>query len=313
MRVLITGAAGFIGFHTANKFFQQGWLVHGIDNFNDYYDPSLKHARAAKLRESGVDIQHVDITDKDKLTQHLKNLGKIDLIIHLAAYAGVRYSLTNPYPYHKNNIEGTQNIIDVCESQEIENVIYASTSCVMSGHPTPWKEHEIFHKPISPYGYSKIVNESQFKISSISNAVGLRFFTVYGPWGRPDMALFDFTKNIIKGQPITLYNYGDMKRDFTYIEDIVQGIWLVSQNMTPRDIYCIGNGDCVSLDRFVQAIQHSLEIKATIEYGPMHPADVQETWSDTTKIQTIGYKSSTPIEVGVHNFVQWYKNYYGDC
>ena len=192
----------------------------------------------------------------------------------------------------------------------LENVIYASTSCVMHGNPLPWKEDDYLYQQINPYGYTKCINESQFAISKIPNAVGMRFFTVYGPWGRPDMALFDFTKNILAGNEITLFNYGDMKRDFTYVDDIVQGIWLVSQNMTPRDMYNIGYGKQVELERFVTAIETSLGKKAIKNYGPKHPADATETWSDTTKLQTLGYNPTTSIEEGVDNFVKWYMEHY---
>jgi len=205
---------------------------------------------------------------------------------------------------------GTLNLIQACEKEDIQNVIYASTSCVMHGNPLPWGEPEYLYPQINPYGYTKYINESQFHISKIPNAVGLRFFTVYGPWGRPDMALFDFTKNILEDNPITLFNYGDMKRDFTYVDDIVQGITLVAQNMTPRDMYSIGRGEVVELQRFVNAIETSLGKKAIIEYASKHPADAPATSSDTTKLQKLGYKPSTSIEQGVDNFVQWYREHY---
>jgi len=235
---------------------------------------------------------------------------KPDLVVHLGAMAGVRYSMDNPQEYIDNNVTGSMNVILACEEAGVENVIYASTSCVMHGNKLPWKEDDHLYQQINPYGYTKCINESQFAISKIPNAVGLRFFTVYGPWGRPDMALFDFTKNIVAGKPITLFNYGNMKRDFTYVEDIVQGIWLVSQNMTPRDMYNIGYGKQVELERFVSAIERSLNKTAIREYGPKHPADATETWSDTTKLQKLGYNPSTPIEVGVENFVRWYMDRY---
>ena len=305
MKVLVTGAAGFIGFHVSNKYLENGWDVVGIDSLNDYYDPSLKEERARILKERGATFLEMNvlyIADMEETD--------FDLVVHLAAYAGVRYSMSNPLPYITNNIEGTQELITWCEDNMIENVIYASTSCVMHGHDIPWDEKEIFHKQINPYGYSKMVNESQFHISNIKNAIGLRFFTVYGPWGRPDMALFDFTKNILAGNPITLFNNGNMKRDFTYVDDIVEGIWIVSQNMSSREIYCIGNGEQVQLEEFVDAIEDTLGVKAIREYGPLHPADVVETWSDTTKLQKLGYESKTPIKEGVAKFVEWYRGYY---
>ncbi len=310
MKVLITGIAGFIGFHTAIRFSNEGHTVVGFDNFNSYYDPTLKYKRSAKLAgEHDIVVDHIDLKDKDGVVEFVKQ-EKPDLVIHLAAMAGVRYSMDNPQEYIDNNVTGTLNLIIACEEVGVENVIYASTSCVLHGSPLPWKEADYLFQPTSPYGYSKCVNESQFAISKIPNAVGLRFFTVYGPWGRPDMALFDFTKNIIAGNEITLFNYGDMRRDFTYIDDIVQGVFLVSQNMTERDMYHIGYGKQVELERFVTAIETSLDKQAVKAYGPKHPADATETWSDTTKLQKLGYDPITPIEEGVDNFVKWYQEYY---
>lgn len=311
MIVLITGAAGFIGYHTAIKFKQMGHEVYGIDNFNDYYDPCLKHARSEQLRiMHDIQVPDIDIRDADRLKEYVFSI-KPDLVIHLAAMAGVRYSMDHAQQYIDVNITGTHNVIEACELANVQNVIYASTSCTMHGNPLPWNEDEKLGPQLSPYGYSKATNEHQFFISNIQNVVGLRFFTVYGPWGRPDMALFTFTDNIINNKPITVYNNGDMKRDFTYIDDIVQGIWLVSQNMTARDIYCIGNGTQVNLMDFVAEISNNLNKHPVVEYAPKHPADAQETWSDTTKIQQLGYRSTTPIDQGVKNFIAWYRSYYG--
>lgn len=310
MKVMITGMAGFIGFHTALHFKQAGHFVTGFDNFNSYYDPSLKMKRAGKLNvDHGIICRNMDLKNLDDFSDWMKDV-KPDLVVHLGAMAGVRYSMDNPQEYVDNNVTGSLNLIKACEEAGVENVIYASTSCVMHGNPLPWKEDDYLYQQINPYGYTKCINESQFAISKIPNAVGMRFFTVYGPWGRPDMALFDFTKNILAGNEITLFNYGDMKRDFTYIDDIVQGIWLVSQNMTPRDMYNIGYGKQVELERFVTAIETSLGKKAIKAYGPKHPADATETWSDTTKLQKLGYNPSTPIEEGVDNFVKWYMEHY---
>ena len=310
MKVLITGMAGFIGFHTAIKFKEAGHEVVGFDNFNDYYDPQLKYKRHAQLNlDYGVSVTNLDLKDKYGVSNFVR-AEEPDLVIHLGAMAGVRYSMDNPQEYIDNNVTGSMNLILACEEAGVENVIYASTSCVMHGNELPWKEDDHLYQQINPYGYTKCINESQFAISKIPNAVGLRFFTVYGPWGRPDMALFDFTKNILEGNEITLFNYGDMKRDFTYVDDIVQGISLVSQNMTPRDMYNIGYGKQVELERFVAAIEQSLGKRAIKAYGPKHPADATETWSDTTKLQKLGYNPSTPIEVGVENFVKWYMEHY---
>ena len=235
---------------------------------------------------------------------------KPEMVIHLAAMAGVRYSMDHADEYITNNALGTLNLIRACESNDVENVIYASTSCVMHGNELPWGEPEYLYPQINPYGYTKAITESQFHISKIPNAVGLRFFTVYGPWGRPDMALFNFTKNILAGNPITLFNNGDMYRDFTYIDDIVQGIECVVDNMTPRDMYALGRGEVIELQRFVDAIQKSLGVDAIIEYGPKHPADAHITSSDTRKLQSIGYNPQTSIEEGVDRFVKWYMEHY---
>lgn len=311
MKVYITGLAGFIGYHTAMKFANEGWGVFGCDNFNDMiYDSELKYVRSEMLRcEYGIDVPNIDLDSVYYLEKDIKRV-KPDLIIHLAAYPGVRVSMDHPEEYITNNVMGTQNLIKVAESVGIENVIYASTSCVMHGNPLPWKEYDKLGPHLSPYGYTKAANESQFYVSKIKNAVGLRFFTVYGPWGRPDMALFTFTKNILEGKPIEVNNNGDMKRDFTYVDDIVQGIWLVANNMTERDIYCIGNGQQVELMDFIKCIEQELGIEGEKIYKPRHPADAKETWSDTTKLQSLGYKPTVSVEEGVKNFIQWYRSYY---
>jgi len=309
MKILITGAAGFIGFHTAIRLSQRGHQVIGIDSFNDYYDSSLKHARARILKdEHNIMVYTHNIVD-DYTVDAIDRM-QPDFCIHLAAMAGVRYSMEHADEYITNNCLGSLNVIRGLERSGCENVIFASTSCVLHGNPLPWNESEYLYPQINPYGYTKYINESQFNISNIPNAVGLRFFTVYGPWGRPDMALFDFTKNILAGNPITLFNYGEMKRDFTYVDDIVHGIECAFNNMTPRDMYNIGRGEQVELMRFVEAIQTSLGREAVIEYGPKHPADAVETWSDTRKLQSIGYNPQTSIEEGVDKFVKWYRNYY---
>lgn len=303
-KIFITGIAGFIGFHTAKKLRALGHEVYGCDNFNQYYDPELKHERARRLSLIGVGIWEADIC-----SQNFPDI-EADLVIHLAAMAGVRYSMDHPMEYIQNNIVGTQMLIENLERNNVQQVIYASTSCVLHGQELPWREYETLYPQLNPYGYSKMLNESQFNMSKIPQAVGIRFFTVYGPYGRPDMALFDFTRSILADRPITLFNYGDMKRDFTYVDDIVQGVVLVSENMTDRDIYNLGNGKQVELKEFVEAIELALGKRAIVEYGPKHPADAKETWSDTSKIAKLGYKSTTPVEEGVKKFVDWYKKYY---
>ena len=310
-KILITGLAGFIGFHTAIKFKKDGWQVYGFDNFNDYYDPKLKENRAKHLdRENGIVVENYDLRDDYDMHDYIDYI-KPDLVLHLAAMAGVRYSMDHADEYIDNNITGTNNLIRACENADIQNVLFASTSCVMHGNPLPWAPDVKLGPQLSPYGYTKQTTEDMFNISKIKNAVCLRFFTVYGPWGRPDMALFDFTKNILADQAIEVFNNGDMKRDFTYIDDIVQGISVVSQNMSERETYCIGNGKQVNLMDFISEIEKNLDKTAEKIYKPHHPADALETWSDTTKIEKLGYKSTTPIDRGVENFVQWYRNYFG--
>ena len=313
-RIAITGAAGFIGFHLVKKLVDEGHEVMGFDSFNDYYDVKLKQDRATELKMNyGVEIDPADLKDKDDLLNWFET-NTPELVIHLAAYAGVRNSLDYPEDYIQNNIVGTHNLIEACNAYDVKKVIYASTSCVMAGNELPWKEDEKVGYPLNPYGYSKLCNESMFMASDIDAAIGLRFFTVYGPWGRPDMALFDFTNKIIKNEPIDLFNHGDMIRDFTYVDDIVNGINIVidyiQSSMLIKDIYNIGNGRQVPLIEFVENIEFQLQRKAKKNYVPKHPADTQATWSDTTKLQALGYKAETSIEDGVEKFITWYKGYY---
>ena len=311
MKVMITGMAGFIGMHTAIKFNELGHEVVGFDNYNSVvYNNDIKSARAMELGKKHIDISNVDLCHRDDLFNYVLN-HEPDLVIHLAAHAGVRASMDNSAEYIKNNILGTQNLIDACEAAGVENVIYASTSCTMEGNPLPWGPDEKLGPQLSPYGYSKQTNEHQFHTSKIPNAVCLRFFTVYGPWGRPDMALYNFTNSILQYKPITVYNNGNMIRDFTYVDDIVQGIEIVSRNITPRETYCIGNGQQVQLMDFIDHIESNLGKKAEKIMAPRHPADALETWSDTTKLQALGYKATTSIAEGVKNFIQWHRNYYG--
>ena len=310
----ITGMGGFIGYHLAKKLNDEGHEVCGFDSYNDYYDPILKANRSENLRSNcGIETQNVDLKDRKELDLWMKKRLP-EVIIHLAAYAGVRNSMECPDDYIQNNVVGTHNLIESCNKYGIEKVIFASTSCVMAGNELPWKEDEKVGYPLNPYGYSKLCNESMFMASDIDAAIGLRFFTVYGPWGRPDMALFDFTNKIIKNEPIDLFNHGDMIRDFTYVDDIVNGINIVidyiQSSMFIKDIYNIGNGRQVPLIEFVENIEFQLQRKAQKNYVPKHPADTQATWSDTTKLQALGYKAETSIEDGVEKFITWYKGYY---
>jgi len=248
----------------------------------------------------------------NKWSSYLKD---VDCVIHLSASVGIRHSLENPYEYIENNIVATQKLIDACQQYDINNVIYASTSCVQHGQPLPFKESDNPSHQICSYGYTKRVNECQFLSSNIDKTVGLRFFTVYGPYGRPDMALFEFTHNIFNDKEITLFNNGEMKRDFTYVEDIVQGISVVlnkvlNDNHNYDEIYNIGRGEQVHLMDFVSSIEKHVGKKAKIKYGYLHPADLKETWADISKIKAIGYVPKTSIHEGVEKFVNWYREYY---
>lgn len=313
-KILITGGAGFIAFHLANSLKSKGHDVVGFDNYNTYYDPSLKEARVAELAKNGVTIHTADLRNKDQMNDLIAS-EKPDVVMHLAAYAGVRHSMDNARDYIENNIIGTQNLIEACESNGVTKIVYASTSCVMAGNALPWKEDEPTNHQLNPYGYSKRTNECQFKVAKIEKVIGLRFFTVYGPWGRPDMALFTFAKNILNSKPIDVFNYGDMKRDFTYVDDIVQGIGIVidrvlSVDNSINEIYNIGYGQQVNLMEFIHEIEKNFGRVADKNLLPKHPADTQETWSDTTKLKALGYQPTTPVSVGIEKFANWYKSYY---
>ena len=314
MKILITGMAGMIGFHSAKKFHDLGWEVVGVDNFNNYYDVQLKQDRANILKnEYGIVTTLADIQDNKIRDQEM--LKDVDVMLHLAAYANPRHALDEPQIYIDTNISGTQKLIDAAQVYDIP-VVYASSSCVMHGQPLPWNEHDRPEHQNNPYGWSKRVNECQFMHSKLTRSMGLRFFTVYGPYGRPDMALFKFTDGIVNGTPIDLYNFGDMKRDFTYVDDIVQGITIVVNKITSdedsyHELYNIGYGEQVELIDFVDNIEKNLGRKAIRNLCAAHPADTPETWADTTKLQKLGYKATTPVSVGVAHFVEWYKTYYG--
>ena len=313
-KILITGGAGFIAYHLAQKLQAEGHRVCGFDNYNDYYDVDLKYARARSLATRGIEVIKGDLVNLVDVEFAVTTFAP-EIVIHLGAYAGVRHSLDHPKLYIDNNINGTHNLIEVCEKRGVNKIIYASTSCVMAGNELPWNESEKLGYQLNAYGYSKATNEAQFMASKIPVTIGLRFFTVYGPWGRPDMALFTFTKSIIDGTPIKLFNYGDMIRDFTYVDDIVQGVNIVinraintTQNL--KEVYNIGYGEQVQLLDFVSEIEKNVGKEAIRELVEKHPADTQATWSDTTKLQALGYKPTTSVKVGVAKFVEWYKEYY---
>jgi len=307
-RVLVTGAAGFIGSQLCDRLQKRGLTVKGFDNFNNHlYTPSLKRDRMVHF---DIDIWGCDLRDELKVEALLREF-KPDTIIHLAAMAGVRDSLGKEKSYHQNNIDATQNLIDVCKQHLPDvRIVYASTSCVYAGSPVPWVEGKESGKQLNAYGYTKWANECQMQSSGL-DTVGLRFFTVYGPWGRPDMALFDFTKNILAGEEITVYNYGDMKRDFTYVDDILDGIEIVLGNtdIESGEIFNIGRGEQVALMDFINEIEKNTGKEAIKNLAPKHPADTLETWSDTSKLGALGYQPKVSIAEGVERFYEWYKEY----
>lgn len=309
-RVLVTGAAGFIGSQLCDRLQKRGLVVKGLDNFNDHlYTPSLKRDRMVHF---GIDTWGCDLRDEIKVEALLREF-QPDTIVHLAAMAGVRDSLGKEKSYHQNNIDATQNLIDVCKKHLPETrIVYASTSCVYAGSPVPWVEGKESGKQLNAYGYTKWANECQMQSSGLAT-VGLRFFTVYGPWGRPDMALFDFTKNILDGNEITVYNYGDMKRDFTYVDDILDGIEIVLDNndIESGEIFNIGRGEQVALMDFINEIEKNTGKEAIKNLAPKHPADTLETWSDTSKLGALGYQPKVSIAEGVERFYDWYKTYNG--
>jgi|TARA_B110000908_G_scaffold164330_1_gene212240 UDP-glucuronate 4-epimerase len=310
MRILITGAAGFIGSHLADNLLEDGFDVVGLDNFNDYYDPALKRDRVAYF---GHQVYKADLKEFDEIDRAFNKLMP-DVVIHLAARAGVRDSVGNEQLYHQDNIIATQNLIQVCKMYNVKKVLYASTSSVYGGTPIPptgWTEDEVTGHQLNPYAYTKYCNECQFKISGLNN-VGLRFFTVYGPWGRPDMALYQFADSIVAGESIEAYNYGEMKRDFTYVGDIIEGIKLaLFADLPSGEIFNIGRGKQVELMHFIDCISKELGRDVDVVLAPRHPADTLETWSDTAKLRELGYKPKVNIEVGVAAFIRWYKEYYG--
>ena len=314
MKIFITGLAGMIGFHLAKHVSKLGWEVIGLDNFNDYYDTNLKRDREEILKtEFGIQVIDADIR---KIHSYAKEIKDCDLVIHLAAYANPRHSLAEPQHYRDTNITGTQRVVELIEKLQLP-IIYASSSCVMHGQPLPWSEEDVPSHQNNAYGWSKRVNECQFLNSTIAKTIGLRFFTVYGPYGRPDMALFLFADAIANGTEMTLYNNGFMKRDFTYVDDIVNGIECTinhlmdpSSGSTISEIYNIGYGQQVELLEFVSEIEKQFGRTTKKNFVPAHPADTPETWADINKIQKLGYKPNTPVSEGVRKFIDWYKNYY---
>jgi len=307
MKIFITGIAGFIGFHLARELKAYGHDVLGCDNYNGMYAPHLKMDRCKVLEMSKIPVKNADI---GFLNESI--VEDSDIIVHLAAWAGVRLSLDMPNVYTKNNILGTQGVIDIAEKLDIP-VVYASSSSVYAGQKPPFTEDMNFKHHLNPYAWSKYVNECQFKHSKLRSSIGFRFFTVYGPYGRPDMALHGFTDKIIRDEPIEVFGHGKMSRDFTYVQDIVNGVQLLIDKVHKTDgheIYNIGSGESVPLMSFVRLIEENLERKAKINYVDMHAADIRHTLADITEIKTLGYRPMTSIETGIRSFISWYKDYY---
>jgi UDP-glucuronate 4-epimerase len=333
LKYLVTGAAGFIGFHVVQRLCEAGHQVVGLDNLNDYYDVNLKLARLKVLEvESLFSFVKIDLADREGVAE-LFSQQKFERVIHLAAQAGVRYSIDNPMAYADSNLVGHLTILEGCRNNKVEHLVYASSSSVYGlNNKVPFATSDSVEHPISLYAATKKSNELMSHTYSHLYGVpttGLRFFTVYGPWGRPDMALFKFTKAIINGDSIDVYNNGDMRRDFTYIDDIVEGIlrvqniipqgnkeWQVetgsaAQSTAPYQLYNIGNGNPVKLTEFIESLEDSIGIKAKQNLMPMQPGDVYQTYADVDDLfNTTGYKPAMSVSQGVDNFVNWYRDFY---
>jgi UDP-glucuronate 4-epimerase len=334
MNVLVTGVAGFIGYSLAARLLDTGHDVHGIDNLNDYYDVNLKHSRLDKLRENpGFCFQKMDLADRKNI-QALFDSHAFDCVVNLAAQAGVRHSIENPAAYVDSNLAGFGNILEGCRHSGVKHLVYASSSSVYGLNTCmPFSVHQNVDHPISLYAASKKANELMAHTYSYLYRLpttGLRFFTVYGPWGRPDMALFLFTKAMLNDEPIQVFNNGNMQRDFTYIDDIVEGVIRVmkqipspdpdwsserpdpSASPAPYRLYNIGNNQPVALMDFVRAIEAALGKKAKIEYLPLQAGDVPATCADVNDLMAdTGFKPATPVTRGIERFVDWYLAYYG--
>lgn len=332
-KVLITGAAGFIGFHLTQKLDTLGYAVVGLDNMNDYYDVGLKEARLAQLESlEDFSFHRIDLEEKDRVDA-LFTEEKFDYVVNLAAQAGVRYSLENPYAYINANVTGFLNVLEACRHNPVKHLVYASSSSVYGANTQmPFSTHHAVDHPVSLYAATKKSNELMaHTYSHLYNipTTGLRFFTVYGPYGRPDMALFLFTKAILDGKPIKVFNNGEMRRDFTYVADIVEGVARLlphvaqpdpqwsgdapdpASSYAPYRLYNIGNNSPVKLLDFVEAIEESLGKRAEKEFMPLQDGDVPATYADVSDLmQAVDFKPSTDLKVGVQNFVDWYREYY---
>jgi len=333
MHVMITGAAGFIGSTLGLRLLARGDRVYGIDNMNDYYDVTLKEARLARLQaNANFAFQKLDIADRPAMERLFKEQ-KFDAVVNLAAQAGVRYSIENPGAYVDANLVGFANILEGCRHSKVKHLVFASSSSVYGANTKlPFSEHDNVDHPVSLYAASKKANELMAHCYAHLYGLpctGLRFFTVYGPWGRPDMALFKFTKGIIAGEAIPVFNKGDMVRDFTYIDDIVEGVvrtidqtaapdpkWTgkdpdPATSYAPWRVYNIGNNNPVKLMRYIEVLEQCLGKKAKLDLLPMQPGDVPQTYANTDALDNaVGFKPATTVEVGIARFVEWYKQYY---
>jgi UDP-glucuronate 4-epimerase len=334
MKVLLTGAAGFIGFHVTQRLLARGDEVVGVDNLNDYYDPSLKEARLAILQKSpAFRIHRFDIADTDAMAKLFAS-ERPARVVHLAAQAGVRYSLVNPHAYTHSNITGTLNILEGCRHNGVEHLVFASSSSVYGTNTRqPFSEDDNVDHPVSLYAATKKANELMAHTYAHLFGVpvtGLRFFTVYGPWGRPDMALFRFTRGILAGEPIEVYNEGRMVRDFTFVEDVAEGVVRVldhtaapaedfdpadprpSRSHAPYRVFNIGNNNPVQLLEYIAVLEECLGRKAEMKLMPMQPGDVPSTMADVGDLEeAVGFRPRTSVRDGVAAFVAWYKSYYG--
>jgi UDP-glucuronate 4-epimerase len=332
--ILITGAAGFIGYHLAKRLLRAGCNVTGIDNLNDYYDVQLKANRLGQLTPfPDFTFHQIDLAD-EKAMEKAFDQQEYDVVVNLAAQAGVRYSLTNPGAYTHSNVVGFMNILELCRHRNVKHLVFASSSSVYGANTRmPFSIHDNVDHPVSLYAATKKANELMAHTYSHLYGLpctGLRFFTVYGPWGRPDMALFLFTQAIYEGRPIKVFNHGNMQRDFTYIDDIVEGVVRVMDRIpepnpnwqgdhpdpgssyAPYHIYNIGNNQPVKLNKFIEIIEETIGKKAEKTYLDLQPGDVKATYADIDDlIRDVGFKPSTPLETGVRNFVEWYREYHG--
>jgi UDP-glucuronate 4-epimerase len=325
MKVLVTGAAGFIGMHLAHRLRRDGAEVVAIDSFDPYYDVTLKRVRAARLEKIGVCCETLDLADALATADFFRG-AHVTHVVHLAAQPGVRYSLVNPAAYLRNNIDAFGSVLEGCRHGGVEHLVYASSSSVYgANHTLPFSEDQNVDHPVSLYAATKKANELMaYCYSHLYRipATGLRFFTVYGPWGRPDMSPMIFARAMLEGRPIKVFNYGKMQRDFTYIDDIVEGIVRVlsrppvipAANAAPSAIYNIGSHTAVELETFISELERLLGVHAIREYEPLQPGDVPATFASVERLTAAtGFAPSTPLKVGLASFVEWYHEYYGEA